>query len=300
MATQRLGLIMHGVTGRMGMNQHLIRSICAIRKEGSFRGGVDPVQLYVSIAGLAYFYLSNNHTLSAIFGRDLLSPKARNERLVHQDQLGVVDQRAGDRGALLHAAGQLVGIFVFEAGEADHGQQLARPLPAFAVGKAKNLRRQQDVLQHPAPFQQQRLLEHHADVARRVEGMLARADAHLAGVVVVKTRENLQQRRLAATRRADQRHQLAGLDVETRVRDGEELLVTLAIGLADARDVDEGLGHGRSLLDTGIAHDDEAFKPEHDAVERDADQGDQNHRHEHAGGVERHLHLQHQIAEAAR
>jgi predicted dehydrogenase len=34
MATQRLGIIMHGVTGRMGMNQHLIRSICAIRAEG--------------------------------------------------------------------------------------------------------------------------------------------------------------------------------------------------------------------------------------------------------------------------
>ncbi|MGB3068894.1 MAG: Gfo/Idh/MocA family oxidoreductase [Ottowia sp.] len=34
MATQRLGLIMHGVTGRMGTNQHLIRSICAIRAEG--------------------------------------------------------------------------------------------------------------------------------------------------------------------------------------------------------------------------------------------------------------------------
>jgi len=34
MATRRLGLIMHGVTGRMGMNQHLIRSICAIRAQG--------------------------------------------------------------------------------------------------------------------------------------------------------------------------------------------------------------------------------------------------------------------------
>ncbi|MEO1105678.1 MAG: Gfo/Idh/MocA family oxidoreductase, partial [Pseudomonadota bacterium] len=30
----RLGLIMHGVTGRMGMNQHLIRSIAAIRADG--------------------------------------------------------------------------------------------------------------------------------------------------------------------------------------------------------------------------------------------------------------------------
>ena len=34
MAIRRLGLIMHGVTGRMGMNQHLIRSICAIRAQG--------------------------------------------------------------------------------------------------------------------------------------------------------------------------------------------------------------------------------------------------------------------------
>ena len=34
MATQTLGIIMHGVTGRMGMNQHLIRSIVAIRKKG--------------------------------------------------------------------------------------------------------------------------------------------------------------------------------------------------------------------------------------------------------------------------
>ncbi len=34
MADIRLGLIMHGVTGRMGMNQHLIRSILAIRDQG--------------------------------------------------------------------------------------------------------------------------------------------------------------------------------------------------------------------------------------------------------------------------
>ena len=34
MAERRLGIIMHGVTGRMGMNQHLIRSIVAIRAQG--------------------------------------------------------------------------------------------------------------------------------------------------------------------------------------------------------------------------------------------------------------------------
>src|SRR5882757_2677835 len=37
MAEQRLGIIMNGVTGRMGMNQHLARSVMAIRKEGGVR-----------------------------------------------------------------------------------------------------------------------------------------------------------------------------------------------------------------------------------------------------------------------
>jgi len=34
MSERRIGIIMHGVTGRMGMNQHLIRSILEIRKQG--------------------------------------------------------------------------------------------------------------------------------------------------------------------------------------------------------------------------------------------------------------------------
>lgn len=34
---RKIGIIMNGVTGRMGMNQHLIRSICAIRSQGSLR-----------------------------------------------------------------------------------------------------------------------------------------------------------------------------------------------------------------------------------------------------------------------
>ena len=52
-------------------------------RERVFRRGVDPVQLYVSIAALAYFYLSNNATLSAIFGRNLRARLALAERLEH-------------------------------------------------------------------------------------------------------------------------------------------------------------------------------------------------------------------------
>jgi len=41
---------------------------------GVFRDGIDPMQLYISIAALSYFYCSNIHTLSAIFGRTLAAP----------------------------------------------------------------------------------------------------------------------------------------------------------------------------------------------------------------------------------
>jgi predicted dehydrogenase len=43
MAQQRLGIIMNGVTGRMGTNQHLIGSIDAIIKQGGLRIGADEV-----------------------------------------------------------------------------------------------------------------------------------------------------------------------------------------------------------------------------------------------------------------
>lgn len=41
MKTHQVGIIMNGVTGRMGTNQHLIRSILAIRAQGGVRIGAD-------------------------------------------------------------------------------------------------------------------------------------------------------------------------------------------------------------------------------------------------------------------
>ncbi len=52
-------------------------------ESGDFQVAVDPVQLYISIAGLSFFYLSNSATLSVIFGRDLLAKQAKDERLHH-------------------------------------------------------------------------------------------------------------------------------------------------------------------------------------------------------------------------
>src|SRR6056300_1527009 len=43
MKEHKLGIIMNGVTGRMGTNQHLIRSICAIRDQGGIQVSPDEV-----------------------------------------------------------------------------------------------------------------------------------------------------------------------------------------------------------------------------------------------------------------
>ncbi len=41
---------------------------------GDFHPGIDPVDLYISIVGLVYYYLSNSATLSVAFDRDLRDP----------------------------------------------------------------------------------------------------------------------------------------------------------------------------------------------------------------------------------
>src|SRR4029434_4588242 len=73
--------------GVRAMNSPLIDTLAEVlargRRRGDFRGGVDALQLYISIAALSYFYLGNNHTLSAVFGRDLATSTARRARLTH-------------------------------------------------------------------------------------------------------------------------------------------------------------------------------------------------------------------------
>jgi AcrR family transcriptional regulator len=49
---------------------------------GLFRKGIDPVDLYISICALGYLYFSNQYTLSVIFGRKLISPKALENRKI--------------------------------------------------------------------------------------------------------------------------------------------------------------------------------------------------------------------------
>lgn len=53
------------------------------RRAGVFRKGVDPAELYITIAALGFFYFSNVHTLSTIFARNFNSTTAREQHIEH-------------------------------------------------------------------------------------------------------------------------------------------------------------------------------------------------------------------------
>ncbi|QOZ24574.1 TetR/AcrR family transcriptional regulator [Bradyrhizobium sp. CCBAU 51753] len=69
------------------MHSPLVSMVSKILAEGvragTFRKGVNAVHLYISIAGLSYFFFSNASTLSAIFGKDLSSAAEKRARRKH-------------------------------------------------------------------------------------------------------------------------------------------------------------------------------------------------------------------------
>jgi TetR/AcrR family transcriptional regulator len=69
------------------MHSPLVSMVSKILKQGVrtgvFRKGINPLHLYISIAGLSYFFFSNTATLSAIFGKDLRSAAAKHARRRH-------------------------------------------------------------------------------------------------------------------------------------------------------------------------------------------------------------------------
>lgn len=73
------------------LHSPLVGQIAAIIERGNvagvFRRDVDPVQLYISIAALGFFYVSNTATLSVIFERDLTSIGMVQEREAHAVQM---------------------------------------------------------------------------------------------------------------------------------------------------------------------------------------------------------------------
>ena len=139
----------------------------------------------------------------------------RTERLVHEQQWRRERQGSRDRDALLHPARELPREVLLEPGQLDELDHLCNPrLPARPV-PALHLERQRDVLRHRAPVEENRRLED--DPVVTVFASLARllsVDGHVAARRLGDIPDDAEKSRLAAARRADERHEVASLDIE--------------------------------------------------------------------------------------
>ena len=167
----------------------------------------------------------------------------RRERLVHQHDVGIAGQRAGDSNPLLHPARKLVRILLLLPLEPHAVQPFARLLGVGALALAGHSGRHARILQHRSMRQQREFLEHHghlvlAQLAQAllviVEDVLA-IHQHLARGRVDQPVEMPDQGRFPRPRQPHDHRGLARRNVHVDVAQAQHMAVFLhQLGLAHA------------------------------------------------------------------
>src|SRR3954471_1756922 len=136
----------------------------------------------------------------------------RAERLVEQQDLRIVGERARERGPLLHATGEHLRVVVLEASEPDPGNEFL----GFPRGRTTA---KENVLADREPGEKRIGLEHHAAVGAGALDRLA-VEQHAAGGRRIEPGDDAQQRRLAAARRAEDADEVVVLHLEVGALEG--------------------------------------------------------------------------------
>jgi AcrR family transcriptional regulator len=88
---QRRGQTIRQMEGVAELNSHLVGFLREILKRGEesgvFRKGIDPLEIYLSIAGLFYFPLSNTYTLSVVFDSGIGSDEWLEKRIEQAEEM---------------------------------------------------------------------------------------------------------------------------------------------------------------------------------------------------------------------
>ncbi len=161
----------------------------------------------------------------------------RSERLVHQEDRGILRETAGDLDALLHAARHLGRILRPVAGEADLREQALDAILALGARRARRFERKRHVLGRGAPRQERLavVLEDDRHVAPR-RGQLLAEEPHGAGIGPHEPAGHPQRCRLAATGGADDADDLPAGHAERQILDDR----AAAEGEGDAVEGDDG------------------------------------------------------------
>ena len=159
------------------------------------------------------------------------------QRLVQEQDFGLIDQGAGNGDALLLTAGEARDGALFKALEGNQRQHLGHGLLDLGLGDLLFPQGEGHVFKHVQMREQGVALEYGVDVAlmgRQAVDVLPHKD-NVAAVRGLKTADDAQQRRLAAARRAQQGDKLVVIDVEVDVVEHD-----LAVkGFCDVLDFDD-------------------------------------------------------------
>lgn len=164
----------------------------------------------------------------------------RAECLIHQQDVAVGGERAGDADALLHSTGQLGGKLVALALETHQGEDLLRLGQALGLGRALELERVGDVRRDRAVRQQGEVLEDHRDA---VATDLAKLRGRDPGDRVAVHRDGAVGHIMQAVEHADD----GGLARSGQAHDDEDLPAVDGEAGVDDR-CSAGVGHGGSAL----------------------------------------------------
>ena len=178
------------------------------------------------------------------------APVERSGRLVGEHDLGPGDERAGDRDALLLAAGELRGTVAQAVLEPDPRRDLAHGRAPRAA--AVQPQRQADVLRDRERGQQVEGLEHEPDPLAPQDRQPPLAEPRQVGVAErdgagggpVEPRRDVEERALAGARRAHDRGERPSRELDADAVEGDDGAVALAMDLADVAKGDRGSGGG--------------------------------------------------------
>ena len=145
------------------------------------------------------------------------------QRFVHQERLGLADDRAPHRHPLPLTAGQRLRLALEQLLEPEDVRRLSDTPIDLLLRELPELEAERHVVVHGHVRIQRVVLEHHGDVAflRRHGVDHPVTDGDRAATDALETRDHPERGRLAATGRPDQDDELTVLDVEVEVGHGE-------------------------------------------------------------------------------
>src|SRR5438132_13322153 len=140
----------------------------------------------------------------------------RTERLVHEEDPRLVDERLREGRALSHAAGKLMGVIPLKTSEAHPFDPIAGTLLRLATVHPTKTRTRRDVVEHALPRKDRVRLEDVADVtAHRFHRCTA--DKNLTLARWLEARDESEGGRLPAPGRSDDRAELTVLNREIEI-----------------------------------------------------------------------------------